>query len=145
MNVFSSKPWSVLRNMLRNILSLSHIKSKSNYILESLFYYLLPMALHKDARQTSMKMFICFVPARLNFLLATLLNRKFSCLKKRKRTQQLPKLLAQHCWPNNVGSCCVRFQEAKSLTGFKHCATTCNRVCKRTQHVPSNNVASICT
>ena len=40
------------------------------------------MALHKDARQTSMKMFICFVPARLNFLSATLLNEKFSRLKK---------------------------------------------------------------
>ena len=37
-NVFSSKPWIVLRNMLRNILSLSHIKSKSNYILESLLF-----------------------------------------------------------------------------------------------------------
>ena len=33
------------------------------------------------------------------------------------------------CWPT-------------SLTGFKLCATTCNRVCKRTQHVTSNNVGS---
>ena len=40
----------------------------------------------------------------------------------------------------NVGSCWL-----KSLTGFKLCATTCNRVCKRTQHVTSNNVASVCT
>ena len=38
----------------------------------------------------------------------------------------------------------------KSLTGFKLCATksqqhstTCNRVCKPTQHVTSNNVASV--
>ena len=31
---------------------------------------------------------------------------------------------------------------AESLTGFKLCATTCNRVCKRTQHVTSNNVGS---
>ena len=48
----------------------------------------------------------------------------------------------------NVGSCWL-----KSLTGFKLSATTCNRVCKRTQHVTSNNVgscwstifASVCT
>ena len=37
----------------------------------------------------------------------------------------------------NVGSCWL-----KSLTGFKLCATTCNRVCKRTQHVTSTNVRS---
>ena len=36
----------------------------------------------------------------------------------------------------NVGSCWL-----KRLTGFKH-PTTCNRVCKRTQHVTSNNVGS---
>ena len=38
--------------------------------------------------------------------------------------------------------CCVRLQGAKSLTGFKLCETTCNRMCKRTQHVTSNNVGS---
>ena len=32
----------------------------------------------------------------------------------------------------------------KSLS-FKLCATTCNRVCKRTQHVSSNNVPFVCT
>ena len=37
----------------------------------------------------------------------------------------------------NIGSCWL-----KSLTGFKLCATTCNRVCKRTQHITSNNVES---
>ena len=31
---------------------------------------------------------------------------------------------------------------AKRLTGFKLCATTCNRLHKRTQHVTSNNVGS---
>ena len=36
-----------------------------------------------------------------------------------------------------VGSCWL-----KSLSGFKLCATTRNRVCKRTQHVTSNNVGS---
>ena len=34
---------------------------------------------------------------------------------------------------NIVGSCCIRLYVAKSLTGFKLCATTCNRVSKRTQ------------
>ena len=48
--------------------------------------------------------------------------------------------------------CCVRLHGAKSLTGFKRCATTpnntqqhpttCNWVRKRTQHVTSNNVGS---
>ena len=52
------------------------------------------------------------------------------------------------CCPNIVGSCYVRLHVAKSLTGFKLCATTpnntrqgatiCNGVCKRTQHVTSN-------
>ena len=37
----------------------------------------------------------------------------------------------------NVRSCWL-----KSLTGFKLCATACNRVCKRTQHVTSNNVGN---
>ena len=55
----------------------------------------------------------------------------------------------QHCcatlqWSQNkrnVGSCWL-----KSLTGFKLCATTCNkcnRVCKRTQHVTSNNLLHV--
>ena len=50
-----------------------------------------------------------------------------------------------HCWPttpNIDGSCCIRLLEAKSLTRFKLCATTCNRVCKRTQHVTPNNIGS---
>ena len=45
-----------------------------------------------------------------------------------------------HGTKENVGSCWL-----KSLTGFKLCATTCNRVCKRTQHETSNNVASVYT
>ena len=64
--------------------------------------------------------------------------------------------VCMYCWATlrrsqnkrNVGSCWL-----KSLTGFKLCATTrknicgttCNRVWKRTQHVTSNNVASVCT
>ena len=38
-----------------------------------------------------------------------------------------------HCWPttpNIDGSCCIRLHEAKSLTRFKLCATTCKRVSK---------------
>ena len=31
---------------------------------------------------------------------------------------------SQHCWPNIAGSCCVRLHVAKSLNGFKLCATT---------------------
>ena len=59
---------------------------------------------------------------------------------------------SQHCWPNNIGSCCICFHMAKSLTGFILCtttpdntqqpATTCNRVCKQTQLVISNNGGS---
>ena len=51
---------------------------------------------------------------------------------------------------NIVGSCCIRFHVAKSLTGFRLWATTpynskknaIGRVCKRTQRVTSNNVGS---
>ena len=47
-----------------------------------------------------------------------------------KRTQQLPIMLRV------IGhQCCVRLHGAKSLTGFKLCATTCSRV-------TSNNVKS---
>ena len=54
--------------------------------------------------------------------------------------QQLP----QQCWTDIVGSCCVRLHVAKSLTGFKLCASTPNNTqrCKRIQHVTSNNVGS---
>ena len=31
---------------------------------------------------------------------------------------------------------------AQSLTSFKLCATTCNKMCKQTEHVPFNNVGS---
>ena len=33
---------------------------------------------------------------------------------------------SQHCWPNNVGRCCVRLHVAKSSTGFKLWTTTPN-------------------
>ena len=56
---------------------------------------------------------------------------------------------SKHCWPKNVGSYCVRLSVAKSLTGFKFFRSnsqqhpsTCNRVCKRTQHAALNNVGS---
>ena len=38
----------------------------------------------------------------------------------------------RHCSANNFDSCCVHSHVAKRLTGFKLCATTPNRVCKRT-------------
>ena len=52
--------------------------------------------------------------------------------------------------PNNVRRAVqtdptlLRYASAitERLTGFKLCATTCNRVCKRTQRVTSNNVES---
>ena len=56
-----------------------------------------------------------------------------------------PRKRTTHCWPttpNIDGSCCIRLHEAKSLTRFKLCATTCNRVCKRTQQVTPNNIRS---
>ena len=43
---------------------------------------------------------------------------------------------------NNSQQCCVCLQGPKKLSGFKLCATTRNRVGKRTQHVTSNNVGS---
>ena len=52
---------------------------------------------------------------------------------------------SQHCWPNNVGSCCVRWHKSKSLNGFtllhnksQQHAATCNRVCKRIQPTTCN-------
>ena len=92
-NVFSSKPWSVLR-----IIFITYIKAKSNYILESVLIVCQPMAWHKDARQTSMKMFICFVPARLNFLSAILLNGKFACLRTRRNTVSLHWVWARYLY-----------------------------------------------
>ena len=40
--------------------------------------------------------------------------------------------------------CCVRLHGAKNLTGFKLCATTCNKPCSRTQHVTPNKGGSCC-
>ena len=58
----------------------------------------------------------------------------------------------QHCWATlrrsrnkrNVGS--VVGWEVWPVSNFtQQHPTTCNRVCKRTQHVTSNNVTSVCT
>ena len=82
------------------------------------------------------------------------LKREFIFLKWRSRCRCRRKssliLVSHRLKPcanrrNIVGSCCVRLHLDKRLTVFKLCLTTCNRVCKRTQHVPSNNVASVCT
>ena len=60
-----------------------------------------------------------------------------------KRIQHCCATLRRSWNKRNVGSCWL-----KSLTGFKlrnntqRHPTTCNRVCKRTQHVTSNNVGS---
>ena len=64
---------------------------------------------------------------------------------------------SQHCWPNNVGSCCLCLNAAKSLTCFKLCATTPNNTqphatgCAKRRNVNikqywellANNVASV--
>ena len=63
---------------------------------------------------------------------------------KCEQTQQLTTILG------GAGQqCCIRLNKAKSLTSFKLClttaqqhTTTCNRVCKPTQHVTSNNVGT---
>ena len=66
---------------------------------------------------------------------------------------------SQHCCPNNVGSCCVCFHAAKSLTFFKLCATTPNNTqphatgcanrgnvnIKQYWELLANNVASVFT
>ena len=66
---------------------------------------------------------------------------------------------SQHCWPNNVGSCCVCLHAAKSLTCFKLCSTTPNNTqphatgcanrgnvnIKQYWELLANNVASVFT
>ena len=53
---------------------------------------------------------------------------------KRKMWRNRPQIVNPRLTTSNiVGSCCIRLYVAKSLTGFKLCATTCNRVSKRTQ------------
>ena len=59
---------------------------------------------------------------------------------------------SQHCWASNVGTSCIRLHGATvnvwpvsnfaQLNNSQKHATTCNRVCKQTQHVTSNNVGS---
>ena len=67
------------------------------------------------------------------------MRRHFSPVKEElcKRIQHCCATLRRSRNKRNVGSCWL-----KSLTGFKLCATTCNRVCKRTHHVRSKNVGS---
>ena len=68
-------------------------------------------------------------------------------------THPKPHLQTDSITPNNVGSFIVRLHVAKSVTGFKLCATTPNNTqqheqgvqIKRTQHLISNNIASVCT
>ena len=47
---------------------------------------------------------------------------------------------SQHCWANNVGSCCVPLHAAKSLTGFKLCARTPNNMQQGVQTDATCNV-----
>ena len=54
---------------------------------------------------------------------------------------------SQQCWElqaNNVASVCTG-RKVWPVSKFAQHPTTCNRVCKRTQHETSNNVASVCS
>ena len=63
--------------------------------------------------------------------------RRVRGLKLCKRIPHCCATLRRSRNKRNVGSCWL-----KSLTGFKLCATTCNRVCNGTQHVTSNSIGS---
>ena len=65
--------------------------------------------------------------------------RRVRGFKLCKRIQHCCATLRRLRSKRNVGSCLL-----KSLTSFKLCATTCNRVCNGTQHVTSNSVGSCC-
>ena len=65
-------------------------------------------------------------------------------------THPKPHVQTDSTTPNNVESFIVRLHVAKSVTGFKLCATTPNNMkqgeqIKRTQHLISNNIASVYT
>ena len=68
------------------------------------------------------------------------------------KIQLLPRILkllvkgrnnSQHCCANSFACCCVLV--AVVFNRMQQHATKCSRVCKRTQHVASNNVASVCS
>ena len=88
------------------------------------------------------------------------LDSDFKTLKMHANEQVNSRSLlvnSQHCWPDNVGRCCVRLHKAKSLNGFtlaQQLATTRNNTQqhaawrangRNVQHVTSKNVASILT
>ena len=58
----------------------------------------------------------------------------------RLQATQLPTLLVQQCW--DLLRPCWQWCVNGCNNSQQH--ETCNRVCKRTQHVTSNNVASVC-
>ena len=77
---------------------------------------------------------------------------QFSLLLACDKTHPKPHVQTDATTPNIVGSCCIRLyvRVAKSVTGSKLCATTRNNMqqgvqIKRTQHLTSDNVASVCT
>ena len=52
---------------------------------------------------------------------------------------------SQHCWPTILGvvaSVCTQLKVSPVSNFAQQLPTTCNRVCKQTQHVTSNNVRS---
>ena len=128
-NVFSWKPRSVLRNIF-----ITYIKTKSNYIVESVLiicYLWLNIKTH-GRRQL-----------RWFFVLSQ--HRPTSCQRYYKDTQRYDKFKLGKVGISTRQESIYAGQRAGSRRGFKVCATTWNRVCKGTQHVISNNASSICT
>ena len=48
------------------------------------------------------------------------------------------------CCANNAGNCCIRLREAKSLTGFKLCATKSNNMQQGVQTDATCNIQQCC-
>ena len=80
--------------------------------------------------------------------MSLLLSINYKCKAQCKRTQhllfannseQLPTMLVQHCW--ELLRPFARSLKVWPVSNFNW-ATTGNRMCKRTQHVTSNNVGS---
>ena len=87
---------------------------------------------------------VCKRMQQLPSMLGTAVHRGKDTTHKTLQTMCNACAGPQQCWKScanrskrNVGSCWL-----KSLISFKLCATTCNRVCKQTQHGTSNNIGS---
>ena len=83
----------------------------------------------------SMNLIVPLSPVQMDATLLAVVA--FVCTPLPTRTQELPTLLAQQCWE------LLRFDRFQTLrNNTQQHPTTSNGVCKRTQHVRSNNVES---